>query len=91
MQLVEEGVVDLDATVDTYLPDVLVGEPVTVRDVLSHRSGVFNITDYPALVIGLATDPFQEITPQEAMDIALEQEIACSLRANGFHTATPTT
>ena len=74
MQLVEEGVVDLDATVDTYLPDVLVGEPVTVRDVLSHRSGVFNITDYPALVIGLATDPFQEITPQDAMDIALEQD-----------------
>lgn len=74
MQLVEEGLVDLDATVDTYLPDVLVGEPVTVRHVLSHRSGVFNITDYPALVIGLFSDPFQEVTPQQAIGIALEQD-----------------
>jgi len=74
MQLVEEGLVDLDAPVETYLPDVLAGEPVTVRHVLSHQSGVFNITDYPALVIGLFSDPFQEVTPQQVIDIALEQD-----------------
>jgi D-alanyl-D-alanine carboxypeptidase len=74
MQLVEEGLVDLDATVDTYLPDVLAGESITVRHVLSHQSGLFNITDYPALVIGLFSDPFQEVTPQQVIDIALEQD-----------------
>lgn len=76
MQLVEEGRIDLDATVDTYLPELLAGEAVTVRHLLSHQSGVFNITEYPALQLGLFADPFQEVTPEEATAIALEQNRA---------------
>jgi len=80
MQLVDEGLVDLDATVDTYLPDVLPGESVTVRDVLSHQSGVFDFTLLPDFASALAVDPFQEITPQEVTDAALERD---RLRAPG--------
>lgn len=45
MQLVDEGKIDLDAPVRTYLPDFKVADPdvaekVTLRDLLSHRSGI---------------------------------------------------
>ena len=45
MQLVDEGKVDLDVPVRTYLPDFKVADTdvsarVTLRDLLSHRSGI---------------------------------------------------
>ena len=40
LQLVEEGHVDLDATVDEYLPDRPHAEEITVRQLLTHTSGV---------------------------------------------------
>ena len=43
MMLVEQGMLDLDADVNTYLNDVQVneafGEPVTMRHLMSHRAG----------------------------------------------------
>ena len=45
MQLVDEGLVDVDATVRTYLPEFAVANPqvaetVTLRHLLSHTSGI---------------------------------------------------
>lgn len=44
MQLVEQGTLDLDAPVETYLPDFkprnAYGIPVTLRRMMSHRSGL---------------------------------------------------
>lgn len=44
MQLVEEGKIDLDADVDTYLkdmqiPDTYPGQPVTMRHLMTHTAG----------------------------------------------------
>ena len=44
MQLAEEGKIDLDADVNTYLtgfkiPDTYPGRPVTVRDLMTHTPG----------------------------------------------------
>ncbi|HUU75926.1 MAG TPA: serine hydrolase domain-containing protein [Methanoregulaceae archaeon] len=44
MQMVEEGKIDLDADVNTYLadfslPDTYPGQPVTMRDLMTHSSG----------------------------------------------------
>lgn len=44
MQLVDEGLVDLDATVRSYLPDFVIGDEaaaaaITVRQLLTHTSG----------------------------------------------------
>lgn len=50
LRLVEEGLLDLDAPVTGYLPDVPWADPragrVTVRHLLSHRSGLGDVTDY---------------------------------------------
>lgn len=46
MRMHEEGLIELDEPVNTYLPDFSIGtrwpdsEPVTIRNLLSHRSGL---------------------------------------------------
>ncbi|MCW3034835.1 MAG: hypothetical protein JWM17_147 [Actinobacteria bacterium] len=40
MQLVDDGLVDLDAPASEYLPGLRFGEGCTVRDLLTHSSGV---------------------------------------------------
>ena len=51
LQLVEEGKVELDAPIATYLPGLLTppydGNVITVRELLQHRSGIPNYTENP--------------------------------------------
>ena len=43
MQLAEKGLVDIDASVSTYLPDYPSGDRVTARQLMAHTAGVPNI------------------------------------------------
>lgn len=45
---VEQGKLDLDQTIDAYFPSVQNSEKITVRHLLSHRSGIFNLTNDPS-------------------------------------------
>ncbi|MER7678501.1 serine hydrolase domain-containing protein [Streptomyces sp. NPDC096934] len=45
LQLADQGRLDLDASVDTYLPGLLPDARITVRHVLSHRSGLYDYTN----------------------------------------------
>ncbi|WP_432123414.1 serine hydrolase domain-containing protein [Streptomyces sp. S1] len=45
LQLVQEGRLTLDAPVDTYLPGLLPDARITVRHLLTHRSGLADYTD----------------------------------------------
>lgn len=43
LSLVADGQIDLDAPIDSYLPGLLpYSEPITVRQLLQHRSGLFD-------------------------------------------------
>ena len=47
-QLVQEGTLRLDSTLEEHLPGVVPrGGEITIRHLLGHRSGLANITDYP--------------------------------------------
>ncbi|MFF4919370.1 serine hydrolase domain-containing protein [Kitasatospora sp. NPDC001261] len=77
LQLVGEGKVDLDASVDTYLPGLVRGEGIdghgiTVRQLLQHTSG---LPDYEGLLeeTALRTRYFE---PRELLDMALGQKPA---------------
>ena len=49
LQLVEEGVLGLGDALADYLPGVVPkGDEITIRQLLGHRSGLANVTDYPA-------------------------------------------
>jgi D-alanyl-D-alanine carboxypeptidase len=72
LQLVGEGKIDLDASVETYLPglvhgDGVDGNAITVRQVLQHRSGVPNYTE----TLDLAASRHQYAEPRELLDLAL--------------------
>ncbi|TWV30653.1 beta-lactamase family protein [Streptomyces misionensis] len=45
LQLVDEHKLALDAPVDRYLPGLLPDDRITVRHLLSHRSGLYDYTD----------------------------------------------
>ncbi|TQJ85829.1 D-alanyl-D-alanine carboxypeptidase [Streptomyces sp. SLBN-31] len=45
MQLADEGKLSLDASVDRYLPGLLPDSRITVRQVLGHRSGLYDYTN----------------------------------------------
>ncbi|MET8702011.1 serine hydrolase domain-containing protein [Kitasatospora sp. NPDC004723] len=71
LQLVAEGRVDLDASLDTYLPGLVRGQDIdgrriTVRQVLQHTSGLPDYTDF--VEISSAT---QYVEPRELLDAAL--------------------
>ncbi len=72
LQLVGEGKIGLDATVDTYLPGLVRGEEIdgrriTVRQLLQHTSGLPNYTAY----LG---DDVRYFEPRDLLDIALQHK-----------------
>ncbi|WP_394816245.1 serine hydrolase domain-containing protein [Streptomyces mooreae] len=72
LQLVSEGKIGLDATVDTYLPGLVRGDGIdgrhlTVRQLLQHTSGLPNYTAY----LG---DDARYFEPRELVDIALRHK-----------------
>jgi D-alanyl-D-alanine carboxypeptidase len=67
LQLVDEGLVDLDETLSTYLPDTPIGGDVPVRALLRHRSGLPNYMDDEAYSTDVWTDPTRVFTPTELL------------------------
>ncbi|MFJ9078717.1 serine hydrolase domain-containing protein [Streptomyces sp. NPDC102278] len=75
LQLVGEGKIDLDAMVDTYLPnlvrgDGIDGQHITVRQLLQHTSG---LPDYEDLV-GEDIRGHRYFEPRDILDIALQRK-----------------
>ncbi|MFE4293118.1 serine hydrolase domain-containing protein [Streptomyces sp. NPDC056647] len=75
LQLVGEGKISLDATVDTYLPGLVRGEGIdgrriSVRQLLQHTSG---LPEYEDLVVdGILQHRYFE--PRELLDIAFQRK-----------------
>lgn len=74
MQLVDEGLVDLDAPIDSYLPGVITGDGIdgtriTVHQLLQQTTGLPEYADQ------IAADAFgaqeQYISPRDMLDVAL--------------------
>ncbi|MBO3083077.1 serine hydrolase domain-containing protein [Cellulomonas fengjieae] len=81
LQLVGEGAVDLDASVETYLPGVVRGpvdgHDITVRDLLQHTSGIGSYTNGPPFITdGAPTLTALEdwyVEPHELLALGLAQ------------------
>ncbi|WP_327402583.1 beta-lactamase family protein [Streptomyces sp. NBC_01288] len=79
LQLVGEGRVSLDDTVEHWLPGVVSGNgndgnAITVRQLLNHTSGLFNYTaDFPEIssVADFEADRYTTWTPQQLVGIAM--------------------
>ncbi|WP_267245222.1 serine hydrolase domain-containing protein [Streptomyces sp. PR69] len=77
LQLVDEGKVDLDASVNDYLPGLLPDDRITVRHVLSHRSGLYDYTNdmFAQTVPGFESVRNKVFTLQELVDLSLERPL----------------
>ena len=72
LQLVDEGRVDLDEPLSTYLPDATLGADVPVRDLLRHRSGIPDYVATPDFLSDALGDLTHTYTPDELLDYVRE-------------------
>jgi D-alanyl-D-alanine carboxypeptidase len=73
LQLMREGKLDLDDTVEHWLPGLVPGGAgMTLRMLLNHTSGIFNYTDDPDFLATALADPYRRWSPRELIDVALE-------------------
>ena len=68
LQMVDEGLVDLDAPLSTYLPQTKLGAEVTIGQLLSQRSGIAEYVGSPGYFDDLFADPEHSFTPDEILD-----------------------
>ena len=77
MQLSEKGLLDVEDKVSKYIPDLPVGDQLTIHNLLTHTSGLANVTDLvefyslnpdnkdPMVVVDLIKDMSLEFNPGE--------------------------
>ncbi|MEU7511244.1 serine hydrolase domain-containing protein [Streptomyces sp. NPDC042898] len=73
LQLVQEGKLTLDAPVNQYLPGLLPDDRITVRHLLTHRSGLADYTDdmFNNTVPGFEAVRNRVFSHQELVDLSL--------------------
>jgi D-alanyl-D-alanine carboxypeptidase len=73
LQLVQEGRLELDAPVNRYLPGLLPDDRITVRHLLTHRSGLADYTDamFEHTVPGFEAVRNRVFSYQELVDLSL--------------------
>lgn len=64
LQLVDQGLVELDEPVSTYVTGTSVRDDITVRHILSHESGLPNYTEELALIEPSIAVPTLQFDPQ---------------------------
>ncbi len=83
MQLQEEGVLSIDDSLADWLPDYPNAENITLRQLLSHTSGVYNYFLHPEYNLRVFNEPDHHWTPQEVLDeFVLEPKFA---PGTGYH------
>ncbi|MFJ8668928.1 serine hydrolase domain-containing protein [Streptomyces sp. NPDC093600] len=75
LQLVDEGRLELDAPVNRYLPGLLPDDRITVRHLLTHRSGLADYTEamFAKTVPGFEAVRNRVFTYQELVDLSLAE------------------
>lgn len=72
LKLVEERLLDLDETLDTFGLDVPLASSITIRHLLNHTSGLADYQQNDAFRQALQQDPSRVWTPQELVEYATE-------------------
>lgn len=77
LQLVDEGKIALDAPVDQYLPGLLPDATITVRNLLTHRSGLWDYTNdmFANTVPGFEAVRNKVFTYQELVKLSLAHPV----------------
>jgi peptidoglycan/LPS O-acetylase OafA/YrhL/CubicO group peptidase (beta-lactamase class C family) len=72
LQLVEEGKLDLDAPIATWLPDLIPNaDAITIRHLLQHTSGIFDYLEDRRFVSEAYAEPERVWEPHELVEYAI--------------------
>lgn len=71
--LAQEGKLQFSDPVSKYVPNVPNGEHITIAELLTMRSGLYNYTNAPELHATLDADPTKVWTPEEVLAIAFRR------------------
>jgi D-alanyl-D-alanine carboxypeptidase len=75
LQLVDEGKVGLDDTIDRWLPDALASEKVTLRMLINCTSGYADYVAQKSFVDALYKDPFRAWTTEEQLSYVADKPL----------------
>ncbi|WP_426977645.1 serine hydrolase domain-containing protein [Pseudarthrobacter sp. O4] len=84
LQLVQEGRLKLGDPVSKYRPDVPNGDSITIEQMLSMRSGLYNYSESYELNLAMDTRPQRVWTPEDLVAIALPLPVYFA-PGEGFH------
>jgi len=84
LQLVDEDRVALDDPVSKFLPDVPNGDAITVEQLLTMRSGLYNYSELLSFNVELDEDPSRVWVPEELAAIGLAEPVYFA-PGEGFH------
>jgi D-alanyl-D-alanine carboxypeptidase len=86
LQLVDEGRIGLDTPIDHYLAGIPEGDQITVRMLLNHTAGLYNLTNTLPLnpPSGFLTIRWQQWTPAELLARATAQPPVFEPPGKGF-------
>jgi len=71
LQLVDEGKIHLNDTLNIYFPGVQELANITVRELANMTSGLFKVDKDPNFLETFLANPFKKWTPQEILNISL--------------------
>ncbi|MBA3274176.1 MAG: beta-lactamase family protein [Chloroflexia bacterium] len=69
LQLVDEGALRLDDSLESHIPGVPNGSEITLRQVLGMTAGIYDFVNDPIISEGYNADPLLAFTPQDALAI----------------------
>jgi CubicO group peptidase (beta-lactamase class C family) len=75
LQLVDEGKVDLDNTIDRWLPNALASDKVTLRMLANCTSGYADYVAAKSFVDAIYKDPFRAWTTEEQLDYVADKPL----------------
>jgi D-alanyl-D-alanine carboxypeptidase len=79
MQLVEQGKIDLDAKLPEYLPDKITrkvnnAEESTIRQLMNHTSGIYDIVEDQGFYLAVLNDPAHNWEPEDLIVFAYHKD-----------------
>lgn len=75
LELVDDGRIGLDDTIDKYVDGVPNGDEITLRQLAGMRSGLFNYSMDEGFFKALTSDPDRPFTPRELLDYSFKHPV----------------